>query len=108
MASDPISIAGVQFLLDGGSLGAEVINPPYSITWDTTTVADGPHMLSARARDSVGLVTISTPVAVTVNNSASSSVVGSWSSPVNIPAVAVNLVLLQNNKVFFYQGWAML
>jgi hypothetical protein len=103
MASDPISVAGVQFLLDGASLGAEVINPPYSITWDTTTVADGPHTLSARARNSVGLFTTSTPVAITVNNSANSSVVGSWSSPVNIPAVAVNLILLQNNKALFYQ-----
>jgi hypothetical protein len=102
-ASDPISVAGVQFLLDGASLGAEVTSPPYSITWDTTTVADGPHTLSARARDNVGLSTTSTSVAVTVNNSANASVVGSWSSPVSTPAVAVNLILLQNNKVLFYQ-----
>jgi hypothetical protein len=29
--------------------------------------------------------------------------VGSWSAVVNLPAVAVDLILLQNNKVLFYQ-----
>jgi len=105
-ASDQVAVAGVQFLLDGASLGAEITNPPYSTTWDTTTVADGPHTLSARARDTAGLTATATPVAVTVNNSANASVVGSWSSPVSLPAVAVNLILLQNNKVLFYQDGA--
>ncbi|MBB5330926.1 galactose oxidase-like domain-containing protein [Tunturiibacter gelidoferens] len=105
-ASDTISVAGVQFLLDGASLGAEVLSSPYSITWDTTTVADGPHTLSARARDSVGLSTTSAPVAVTVNNSANASIVGSWSAAVKTPAVAVNLILLRNNRVLFYQDGA--
>jgi hypothetical protein len=93
-------------LLDGASLGAELTSSPYSMTWDTTTVVDGPHTLSARARDTAGLTATATPVAVTVNNSANASVVGSWSSPVSLPAVAVNLVLLQNNKVLFYQDGA--
>jgi hypothetical protein len=105
-ASDQVAVAGVQFLLDGASLGAEITNPPYSTTWDTTTVADGPHTLSARARDTAGLTATATPVAVTVNNSANASVVGSWSSPISLPAVAVNLILLQNNKVLFYQDGA--
>ena len=81
MASDPIAVSGVQFLLDGASLGAQVTSPPYSITWNTTTVADGPHTLAARATDSVGLSTTSTAVSITVNNSANASIVGSWSSP---------------------------
>jgi hypothetical protein len=102
-ASDSISVAGVQFLLDGASLGAEVTSPPYSITWDTATATNGPHTLSARARDSVGLTTTSASVAITVNNSANASIVGSWSPAVKTPAVAVNLILLRNNRVLFYQ-----
>jgi hypothetical protein len=105
-ASDQVAVAGVQFLLDGASLGAELTNAPYSMPWDTTTVADGPHTLSARARDTAGLTATATPVPVTVNNSANASVVGSWSSAVSLPAVAVNLVLLKNNKVLFYQDGA--
>ena len=42
-ASDDSGVAGVQFLLDGAPLGAEVTSLPYSITWDSTTVAPGTH-----------------------------------------------------------------
>ena len=102
-ASDPVAIAGVQFLLDGSPLGAEVTSTPYTLVWNTTTVSDGSHTLAARARDSAGLSTVSTAISVTVQNSSNLSVVGQWSSVYSLPAVAVNLVLLQNNKVLFYQ-----
>ena len=103
VASDSVGVAGVQFLLDGAALGAEVTTAPYTITWDTRGATSGPHRLTARARNTSGLTTTSSPVAVTVDNSGNPAVVGSWSSVVNIPAVAVNLVLLRNNKVLFYQ-----
>ena len=105
-ASDPVALTGVQFLLDGTPLGTELTSPPYSFTWDSTTVADGAHTLAALAVDGTGLSTTSMAVSITVNNSSAPSVVGEWSSPVSLPAVAVNLVLLQNNKVLFYQDGA--
>jgi hypothetical protein len=102
-ASDPYnSILGVQFLLDGTNLGAEVTSAPYSLTWDTTSLS-GAHTLAATAYNSAGLNATSAPITVTVNNSGNGAVVGSWSSPVNLPTVAVNLVLLKNNKLLFYQ-----
>ncbi len=85
------------------ALAAEVTTPPYTITWDTRTVASGPHTLAARARNTSGLTTTSASVGVSVDNSGNPAVVGSWSSVVNLPAVAVNLLLLKNNKVLFYQ-----
>jgi hypothetical protein len=103
LASDANGIAGVQFLLDGASLGTEVTTPPYTIIWNTSTAASGAHTLAARAVGSTGLTTTSAPVTVTVDNSGNPAVIGSWSSVVNIPAVAVNLVLLKNNNVLFYQ-----
>jgi hypothetical protein len=102
-ASDNTAIAGVQFLLDGASLGAEVTSPPYSMIWDSTKATSGTHALAARARDGSGLTTVSTPVSVRVDNSGNPAVVGSWSSPVSLPAVAVNLMLLPNDRVMFYQ-----
>jgi hypothetical protein len=105
-ASDDTSVAGVQFLLDGAPLGSELTTQPYSMTWNTTTVASGSHTLAARARDGVGLTTTSTPITIAVDNSGNPAVVGSWSSVVNLPAVAVNLILLQNNNVLFYQDGA--
>jgi len=84
-ASDNVGVAGVQFQLDGASLGAEVTQAPYSITWDTGTVAAGTHVLSAVARDAAGntataaTVSVSTYVNVVppVISSVASSVTGS-------------------------------
>src|SRR5947207_9295302 len=53
-ASDDVGVAGVQFLLDGATLGAEDTTSPYSISWDTTSASSGNHVLSARARDAAG------------------------------------------------------
>src|SRR5262249_20742658 len=50
-ATDNTGVAGVQFLLDGASLGAEITTPPYAFSWNTTASSNGAHVLSARARD---------------------------------------------------------
>jgi Big-like domain-containing protein/fibronectin type III domain protein len=67
-ASDNVGVAGVQFLLDGLNLGAEVTSAPYSVPWDTTTAVNGSHALSARARDAAGNSAMSVVVTVTVSN----------------------------------------
>jgi hypothetical protein len=50
-ATDSAGVASVQFKLDGTNLGAADVTAPYSISWDSTTVADGPHTITAEARD---------------------------------------------------------
>ncbi|HJU41525.1 MAG TPA: Ig-like domain-containing protein, partial [Vicinamibacterales bacterium] len=67
-ANDNVGVVGVQFKLDGAKLGAESTASPYSVPWDTTTVADGSHTLTAVARDAAGNVKTSTAVVVTVKN----------------------------------------
>jgi putative lipoic acid-binding regulatory protein len=67
-ASDNIGVAGVQFLLNGASLGAEVTTAPYAYSWNTTSLANGTYTLTARARDAAGNTTTSAGVVVTVNN----------------------------------------
>ena len=67
-ASDNTGVLGVQFLLNGAPLGAEDTTAPYSVTWSSTGVADGPHQLSARARDAAGNQATATTVAVGVLN----------------------------------------
>jgi len=69
-ASDNVGVAGVQFLLDSVALGPEDTTAPYSVSWNTTTVSNGSHTLSATARDAAGNKTTSAPVTVTVSNSA--------------------------------------
>ncbi|HTI34124.1 MAG TPA: LamG-like jellyroll fold domain-containing protein, partial [Miltoncostaea sp.] len=70
-ATDDTGVAGVQFLLDGNPLGAEDTTAPYAVTWDTTTASNGPHTLTARARDAAGNTGTSPGVTVTVSNGGS-------------------------------------
>src|SRR5262249_19222633 len=74
-ASDDVGIAGVQFFLDGNSLGAEDFVAPYSASWNTTTVTNGNHILTAQAWDTGGNSTTSAVVTVTVSNAASAGLV---------------------------------
>ena len=73
-ASDNMTVAGVQFFLDGAALGAEDTAAPYSATWNTTTALNGSHVLTARARDGAGNTTLSSAVTVTVANGPGSNV----------------------------------
>ncbi len=61
-------VAGVQFKLDGANLGAEDTSAPYSVSWDTTAASNGSHILTAVARDLLGVQYTSNSVTVTVFN----------------------------------------
>jgi hypothetical protein len=65
-ASDDRGVVGVQFRLDGALL-ADDTKSPYSTTWNTTSASDGPHTLTATARDAAGKTTTASR-AVTVEN----------------------------------------
>jgi hypothetical protein len=67
-AADNVGVAGVQFKLDGANLGTEDTSAPYSVTWNTMAIANGPHTLSAVARDAAGNQATANTVSVTVNN----------------------------------------
>ncbi len=67
-ASDNVGLDGVQFQLDGANLGDYRTVAPYSIVWDTTTVATGNHTLTVLATDLAGNVTTSVAVTVNVNS----------------------------------------
>ena len=67
-ASDNTEVVGVQFRLDGANLDVEDTTAPYSMSWNTTTASNGPHSLTAVARDAAGNSTTSSAVAVTVDN----------------------------------------
>ncbi|HKQ59672.1 MAG TPA: LamG-like jellyroll fold domain-containing protein [Candidatus Polarisedimenticolaceae bacterium] len=67
-AQDSVGVAGVQFRLDGATLGAEDTLPPYELGWNSTSAADGTHTLTALARDAAGNTRLSSGVAVIVHN----------------------------------------
>ena len=67
-ASDNVSVASVQFTLDGNNLGSPVTTSPYTYSWNSASVANGTHTISAIATDEAGLKTTATNVSITVNN----------------------------------------
>jgi hypothetical protein len=67
-ATDNVRVTAVQFTANGVVLG-ESDNPElYSVSWDTTKVANGSYVLRAKARDAAGNITSSLSRTVTVLN----------------------------------------
>jgi peptidoglycan/xylan/chitin deacetylase (PgdA/CDA1 family) len=103
-ASDAVAVSSVQFKVDGVNVGAADTTSPYSISWDSKTVANGTHTVTAVATNSSNLTTTSSPVTITVANptaptvsvtapAASSTVTGATTLTANASdAVAVSSV----------------
>jgi hypothetical protein len=103
-ATDNVGIAGVQFQIDGTNVGEEDAASPYSLSWNSATVANGPHVVTAVARDLSSNLTTSTSVSVTVSNTADPASIGAWSQPVDVGIVAVHLTLLHTGKLLMWGG----
>ncbi len=73
IASDPVGVASVQFLLTptgGGSpiVAGTVTSAPYLLAWNSANVAAGTYTLTAVATDTAGLTATSSGVPVTINH----------------------------------------
>jgi hypothetical protein len=79
-ATDNVAVAGVQFKLDGVNLGAEDTTAPYAASWNASTASNGPHTLTAVARDGAGNVRTSAAVTVTVSNDVTGPVISAVAS----------------------------
>lgn len=60
-------VSKVEFYVDGALINTATTSP-YSYNWDTTTVGNGSHVLTAKAYDPSNNVASSNAVTVTVNN----------------------------------------
>ena len=105
-ASDNVGVVGVQFLLDGVNLGAEDTTSPYSISWNTTTATNAPHVLSARARDAAGNTTLATVVNVTVDNQAQAGtiVINGGAAATNSRTATLTLAATDNSGAVSQSG----
>jgi len=65
------SVNSFSLLIDG-RIVQTLSGPPLTFTWNTTSYADGSHLISATARDASGNTGASNPVSVTVNNNSNS------------------------------------
>ncbi len=67
-ATDALGISKVEFFLNATTSLGVVTSSPYTVPWDSTTIADGAATLTAKATDADGLVTTSAVDNITVSN----------------------------------------
>jgi Bacterial Ig domain len=70
-AGDDIGVVGVQLKVDGRPIGNELSALPYVASWDSSTVPNGTHILTATVRDATGNAATSAPVTITTSNAPS-------------------------------------
>ena len=70
-AKGTYTVTSVQFQVDGTAVGAADTTAPYTIAWDSTSVADGAHQITAVVTDSANQSATSAAVSLTVNNGTS-------------------------------------
>lgn len=74
-AADDGAIWKVDFFLDSSTVPFETLpTAPYEFLWDSGTVANGPHALTARAYDFNGHSTVSTAVDIVTNDATAPAV----------------------------------
>lgn len=67
-ASDAVGVVGVQFILDQTTnLGSEDTVSPYTMAWNSASVSNGLHTISAKARDAARNYSVSI-INITVDN----------------------------------------
>jgi hypothetical protein len=66
-ASDNVGVSSVEFFIDGVLRGTDTASP-WSLAFNSTTLSNGTHSLTARARDAAGNSTTSSAVSFSVSN----------------------------------------
>ncbi len=67
IANDNVGVTKVEFLVDGTVVNTDTTNP-YSFNWNSTTVNNGSHAITAKAYDAANNSTISSSATITTNN----------------------------------------
>lgn len=66
-ASDAVGVTKVEFLVNGSLKGSDTTSP-YSLAFNSATLSNGSHTLTAKAYDAAGNIGTSAPVAFSVSN----------------------------------------
>ena len=100
-ASDNVGVTKVEFYVDGVLKGTDTTSP-YSMTLDSTTLANGTHTLTAKAYDAAGNVGTSTAVSFSVSNATSGTTYNEVES--NNTTSTANVVADTVTKIIGYMG----
>src|ERR1035437_9081446 len=100
------TISQVQFQVDGSNVGAPVTTAPYNYSWDSTSVPDGSHTLTAVATDSLGTNGTSPGIVVTVQNNSGGGGGGGGGSDFTPPTIPTTLSALAVSQTEIDLSWA--
>src|SRR6185436_12089010 len=78
-ASDNAAVASVSFLVNGIVIGTDTTSP-YSLSWNSATLADGNATIAARATDTSNLTTTTANITVTIDNTPPDTTISSGPS----------------------------
>lgn len=91
-ATDDTAVQSVVFKVDGATVGTDTA-APYSVAWTSGSVANGTHTITAVATDTSTNQTTSSPVSVTVSNTAPAGIArrasGTQSGTSGVPTVTI-------------------
>ena len=96
-ASDDTGVASVAFFVDGSAIGNAVTAAPFATFWNSASVADGVHSLTAVAHDAAGNASTSTAAIVSTANA------GVQAFPLRL-AGAQRYLVDQSNRPFLVHG----
>ena len=108
-ASDNVGVSSVEFFIDGVSRGSDTTSP-YSLGFNSTTLANGTHSLTARAVDAAGNSTTSSAVSFSVSNTTADTTPPSVSASVTGTSGTITLNATASDNVgvssveFFIDG----
>ncbi len=84
VTADDSRVTQVEFMVDGAPVGSDA-TAPYEMDWNSASVANGAHAITAEATDNAGNTTTSGPVSITVDNTAPPS--GTLAAPATASGV---------------------
>lgn len=97
-ATNPATVVSVQFRVDGVNTGSPDTSSPYSISWDSTGVADGARAITAVVIDSLDETTTSSAINITVDNTAPVRSSGAPSGELTLGTTNTNITLTTNEN----------
>jgi hypothetical protein len=99
-AADNVGVTGVQFQVDSANVGALLTVSPYSLSWNSTTVSNGSHTITAIAQDAAGNRATSVGVTVTASNTVTAPAMG----PLVQSAVNSHYFAMPNGQAVYLTG----
>jgi hypothetical protein len=105
IANDNVGVTNVVFY-DGSTILGNDSSSPYTYSWNTASVSNGPHSLTSKAYDAAGNSKVSSIITVTVSNSVDTALLQGFKYrvPINISNTVSNQSNYAVNIMLPYNG----